>query len=149
MKLKTFIILFLCTISLSFAQEHHGREKVKALKIAYITDHLGLTSQEAEKFWPIYNKHDDRIVELRFVEMKKIKHQLNDKGLEDISEQEAQKLLDAYLKLENELYEEERQMTIDLKKVLSAKKIVLLKKIEDDFTKELFRQFKEQSKDKK
>ena len=31
-------------------------DKWKAEKIAYLTDALDLTSAEAEKFWPVYNK---------------------------------------------------------------------------------------------
>lgn len=146
MKFKTLILFFLCSVSVGFAQKHEGREKIKALKIAYITEHLGLTPQEAEKFWPVYNKHDERIVQLRFVEMKNIKHQLNEKSVQDISEQEAEKLLNDFINLEKELYEEQKQMNIDLKKIISAKKIILLKKIEDDFTRQLLEQIKDKHK---
>ena len=31
-------------------------EKIKAEKVAFITSEVGLTSKEAEAFWPIYNK---------------------------------------------------------------------------------------------
>lgn len=32
------------------------KDRWKAEKIAYITDAMELTSAEAEKFWPVYNK---------------------------------------------------------------------------------------------
>ena len=55
--------LFVTSSLLSFAQrEGHGhqmgenKEKLKAHKIAYITERLQLTPAEAEKFWPVYNE---------------------------------------------------------------------------------------------
>ena len=36
-------------------------EKVQALKIAFITQKLQLTSAEAEKFWPVYNQYTEEI----------------------------------------------------------------------------------------
>lgn len=33
------------------------KERIKALKVAYITKELNLTSAEAEKFWPVYNDY--------------------------------------------------------------------------------------------
>ena len=35
-------------------------EKVESLKRAYITQELALTPAEAEKFWPVYNGHDEK-----------------------------------------------------------------------------------------
>jgi hypothetical protein len=40
-------------------------EKVQALKIAFITQRLQLTSAEAEKFWPVYNDYENEIKTLR------------------------------------------------------------------------------------
>lgn len=31
------------------------RENIEVLKVAYFTKHLALTTEEAEKFWPLYN----------------------------------------------------------------------------------------------
>jgi hypothetical protein len=40
-------------------------EKVQALKIAFITQKLQLTSAEAEKFWPVYNQYENEVRSLR------------------------------------------------------------------------------------
>lgn len=42
------------------AQEPTG-EKIQALKIAFITQKLQLTPDEAQKFWPVYNEYDNEI----------------------------------------------------------------------------------------
>jgi hypothetical protein len=36
-------------------------EKIQALKIAFITNKLQLTPEEAQKFWPVYNQYDNEI----------------------------------------------------------------------------------------
>lgn len=41
------------------------KDKIKSLKIAFISQKLALTSEEAEKFWPVYNKYDDKIMALK------------------------------------------------------------------------------------
>ncbi len=33
-------------------------EKIQALKIAFITQKLDLSTDEAQKFWPVYNKYE-------------------------------------------------------------------------------------------
>ena len=47
----------------AFAQpdrdEPKRSEKVAALKRAFITSELALTPVEAEKFWPVYNAHEE------------------------------------------------------------------------------------------
>lgn len=35
--------------------------RIEALKIAYITRKLNLSTEEAQKFWPVYNKYTDEI----------------------------------------------------------------------------------------
>jgi len=52
--------------SIANAQKQGTRsEKVQALKIAFITQKLQLTSAQAEKFWPVYNQYDSEIKSLR------------------------------------------------------------------------------------
>ena len=48
------------TFSLANAQGNGGgkSEKVQALKIAFLTQKLQLTTDEAEKFWPVYNQYE-------------------------------------------------------------------------------------------
>ena len=45
------------------AQDDGGkrREKIQALKIAFITQKLGLTAEEAQRFWPIYGQYETEI----------------------------------------------------------------------------------------
>lgn len=68
MKKSLLIILaFFGSFSFIYAQYGNGQraEKIQALKIAFITQKLHLTSAEAEKFWPVYNEYSNEIKNLK------------------------------------------------------------------------------------
>ena len=41
------------------------RENIEVLKVAYFTKHLSLTTEEAEKFWPLYNSYSGEVRKAR------------------------------------------------------------------------------------
>ena len=56
--MKRIIIICLALVSIHttrVAAQNDNIEKLNAYKIAFFTKKLNLTSQEAEKFWPVYN----------------------------------------------------------------------------------------------
>lgn len=55
------LTLLFGSFSYSIAQndnKENRAEKIQALKIAFITQKLELTSAEAQKFWPVYNRYE-------------------------------------------------------------------------------------------
>lgn len=143
-KILLISILLLGIYSLS-AQQQNRFEKIKALKTAHITNTVGLTSQEAEKFWPIYNKYEKDLHLLKVVERREIMQKLKDEGgLEALSETEAKALKNKILSLRNEIFTKEQEKLLALDKVLSSKKIIKLYAAEESFKNELLRLFKGQ-----
>jgi len=68
--MKKFILILIVMIgSFSGLRAQDGdnpkAEKIQALKIAFITQKLQLTTDEAQKFWPIYNQYDNEIKSLQ------------------------------------------------------------------------------------
>jgi len=53
-------ILFFQSLQLNAQRDRNRHEQIQAMKIAYITERLDLSSEEAEKFWPIYNDYNDK-----------------------------------------------------------------------------------------
>lgn len=47
------------------AQDPDAKRKIQAARVAYITDQLALTPEEAEKFWPIYREFSEKRKNLR------------------------------------------------------------------------------------
>ncbi|WP_338409843.1 sensor of ECF-type sigma factor [uncultured Flavobacterium sp.] len=142
--MKKIITLFLVLVSLvTVAQPHKEKfEKVKALKVAYITKELNLTTAEAEKFWPIYNLFDAKQFDLRHKKMKTIMKKLKEDGLDVIDDKEAETILSQMESIDQELFLLRKKNVTDTKTILGAKKTLQLKKIEEEFTKTLLKQYK-------
>lgn len=148
MKIKfIYPLVFLLISTLSFAQDYkEKREKVKALKVAFITEKLELTSEEAQKFWPLYNAYDESKSELRYEKMRNILNRFKPGNVESLSEKEASALLILMEKIEEDLFNLRRKFIKDLQSIVSAKKIIKLKKAEEDFNRELLKQMREKRK---
>ncbi|KAF2327446.1 MAG: sensor of ECF-type sigma factor [Flavobacterium nitrogenifigens] len=147
MKIKNILplLLFLTSFSI-FAQNgkiDEKREKIKAFKVSFLTTELELTSTEAEKFWPIYNAYDDKQYELKYLKMKTYLRQLKDDNFKNLSDKEAATLLSQIESTDKEIYQLREKYMNSLKKVLPAKKILLLKKSEDDFNRKLLQQYRD------
>lgn len=149
MKIKNILPILLFLVSFSFYAQgektDEKREKIKAYKVSFLTTELELTSSEAEKFWPIYNAFDDKQYELRHEKMKTYLRKLNDDNVNSLSEKEAAALLSQIESTDKELYFLREKYMSNLRKVLSAKKILKLKKSEDDFNRKLLKQYKEKA----
>ncbi len=125
-------------------REEH-RDKIKALKTALITDKLDLSSSEAEKFWPIYNAFENEQERLR----RNSHEKRNDDNFESLSEDDAQNLLDEMVDLGKQRYDLYNKFILDLKQVLPAKKIILLKKVEEEFKRKMIKEFQKRRKEKR
>ena len=137
---RTLIIITCLFISfVTNAQDRMDRnEKIKSLKIAYITEKLDLSETEAAKFWPIYNAFEEKMHALR-KEAHDDRKTIDDQNL---TETQADALIKKFKEsniVRNDLY---IKYISDLQKVMSSKKIVLLKKVEDDFKRKMFEEFK-------
>lgn len=139
---KYVTILLICFGLFSGIAQNRGggKEKIKQLKIAYFTKNLDLSEEEAQQFWPVYNAFDDKNHELRR-SLNRIKRDA--KSNENMSETEATSILDRIQSIEKQVYENMRDLTNKLRKFLSAKKIIRLKKTEHEFNKELMKKFRD------
>jgi Spy/CpxP family protein refolding chaperone len=143
MKTKKIITTLLVLFSfIGFAQDDPSKkEQIKALKTAFITTELDLTSAEAEKFWPIYNAFEEKQFELRHEKIRSYQNRL-EKDLTTISEKEAAQLLAKIEATEDELHQLRKKFNADIKGVLSAIKIIKLRKAEDNFHRKLLKQYR-------
>lgn len=137
MKTLHTILLTLFVTASVFAQRP-DREKIKALKIAHITEQLDLTKSEAEKFWPIYNANEDAKRKLK--EDSAFKR--NKKKADELTESEAKSLLLDMEKAEKEKVVLQSKLLNDLLEILPAKKIIKLYQAERSFKQKMFEEYK-------
>lgn len=123
-------------------------EKIKALKIAYLTEQLNLTTTEAERFWLIYNAHDKEHNALRYKMRTAIKNAIDkNTSVDNISEKEAQDLIQLKLETDKKIYQSQSAFISKVKKVLSYKKIMKLQVAEMEFGRKLMRKYKRKRKE--
>lgn len=132
------LVLLLVLLTMGVHAQRPAQERIKTLKVAFITERLGLTPSEAQDFWPVYNAHDEALRRLRRKERQRFGSQLP--YLDDLTDDEAAKLLSEFQTLQNEKHGLEQEFLQNLEKVLPARKIVLLLKAEEDFKKRLLQQ---------
>ena len=136
MKTITSTLFIICFTLCSFGQPN--RDKIKTLKIAFITEKLNLSEKEAQQFWPIYNRFEEQSSKLKREGFEK-RRNIN---FETLSEEEAKQLLKDIRLNESKRQSLENNFIDDLTKVISAKKIILLHKIEDDFKRKMIDEYK-------
>ena len=109
---KTLLILFVLMFSINSVQSQRmNKERIKLLKTSYLTEALDLSSDEAEKFWPIYNKYSNKIQKLKFsLEGGMIRNIKQAGGIENISESDAQKLIATTITSEQQITEYKTEM---------------------------------------
>ncbi|MCG2611953.1 sensor of ECF-type sigma factor [Flavobacterium sp. SM15] len=139
---KLFVFILLFTSIFSFSQDKEKRiDRVKALRVAFISDRLDLTTDEAQKFWPVFNQYDERQHELR-KQKRHLMHQLRPENTMGLSEKETAALMTQDDKLEDDMQENKRKLVKDLQGVIPTQKILLLKQLEIEFKEKLLEQMR-------
>lgn len=115
------------------------QERIRALKVAYITRELSLTEREAQVFWPVYNRHS----EVREQKQKAIMQSRagGANGVQSYSG-ESVKMLDEYFRLRQEELEAERQYFKAIREVLPDEKVAMLLQAEHKFQREVLASLK-------
>jgi hypothetical protein len=112
------------------------KDKIKSLKIAFISQKLALTSEEAEKFWPVYNKYDDKIMALKEAQMKLRV------GKRNSSDEEALKKIEEAEAIESEVMLLKKKMRAELIPIITAEKVVALERLEHEFHRKILEKLK-------
>ncbi len=131
-------IAFFCFLSFSInaqpgpSEPMRGQsgERIQAMKVAFITNKLQLTTEESQKFWPVHNEFESAKKELR-------ESFKPEKRIRELSEKEAEEMIKATLDMEGKMLALKREYYKDLKKAIPARKIVMLKRVETEFKQKL------------
>ncbi len=136
----TFFLVLMAASSMAFAQRNGqpvDPERVQAARIAYITTRISLRTDQAEKFWPLFNS----FTESRDASMRT----MGDlgRGVESMSEEEAKSRIQQKLQIQQKLVQDEKIFVAEAAKVLSYKQLLLLQNIAKDFNRHLYERGRE------
>lgn len=138
--IRTIIILIaFCGFTRVNAQ---NEEKLKAQKIAFITQKLDLTPDESAKFWPLYNQMESELKSQR--EASK-----NAKSGGNMSDAEANDFINSYMKTKEQEVQIQKKHIDKFKTALPVSKVAQLLILERDFRKEMVDNIKERIKERK
>lgn len=141
MKKYLVALLFCCALTWSgtavLAQNtrpQDRKESVEAAKMAFLTDKMGLTTEQSQKFWPLYNEYEAKRREL----VKAYRSGYRE-DVDQLSEQEAKARLDSMFSTQEKELELEKEYVARYQRVISPNQIIKLYRSEREFTKLLLR----------
>ncbi|MCH7408539.1 hypothetical protein MM239_03975 [Belliella sp. DSM 111904] len=132
------ILMMLCFSSLALAQrdqnQRFDKEKFETARVAFITNRLDLKTDQAEKFWPIFNKFNDDRESI----MTKLS-EISKESEGNISENDAKSLINKRLELQEELLKLDQKFMSEVTKVITNKQALALGGISRDFARQIYR----------
>lgn len=140
--IQTLAIMILLTFTTSLGAQkkmEKRKEKMEALKIAYITEELDLSQEEWQIFWPIYNEYNKEKSHEK-MEALKLKYENNTNSADEI--------LEELMKIETEEFERKHSYMHKLKDQLGAEVVLKMNHLEQQFKHRLLRKFKDRGKRK-
>jgi hypothetical protein len=136
------IVLILFAFQIQVTAQDQSSDKIKSIKIAYITERLNLTPQEAEVFWPVYNDFENRKHEINHSKRELAEQFM--KNQDNFSDAEITKMLDDNLKYSKEETELLIQFDARFREILPPGKVFKLYVADVQFRNYLINKFKEQ-----
>lgn len=134
----SFVIAAVLITMQAIAQPGSGkpnRDKMKAQRIAFITNNLNLTPDEAKVFWPVYDEYEIKRQEI--VRSYRQAKQPRPESTDQLSDKDAMELADNQIIEAQRLLDLRKEYHIKFKQVLPPQKILKLYDSEREFQKML------------
>jgi len=143
MKKYILILTLLLVVSKSFGQhDKETRDKIKALKVAYLTQELKLNTKEAQQFWPVYHKHQEALDFSKNKIRSEFKNKIKEVGdVENLEEADAKNLVLIKVALDKKMVSAKEAFISEASKFMSYKKIMKLYLSEREFARKLMRKY--------
>ncbi len=141
-----YILTFLLSANLVAQEQKHKdgkhHEQIMSARIAHITSKVGISSEEAEKFWPLYEEYKDQCSELRKdirLKIQEIEALTNNRAIK--TEEQYKNIIEQYVELLG--HQEEIEVTFFEKfyKVIGAEKTAKLIIAEESFRTQLIKMY--------
>ena len=145
--MKKAIGIFVLMLTLSFTgfaqndddssnRKEHFEGRMESMKIAYITDELDLKTDEAQRFWPLFNEYSAKMKALK--EDKK-----SDRKPMEMSEAEAEKYLQDLISYKEEELAIQKEYVSKMKNIIPSKKVAKLFILESKFRDKMVKRIKD------
>ncbi len=133
---RFFVLLLLSATTLAaHAQQGEGRgSRVQAVKVGYLSERLKLSPEQAERFWPVYNRCSE--------ERRNLRHSYQGAAAPG-NRDEAMRQLDGNMEFQEKDLAVRKRCQDEYLKVLSPQQVATLVDAERDFKKMLVDQMRD------
>ena len=114
------------------------KEKIEAMKVAYLTNELELTVEESQAFWPVYNELQDKEIELRSDQLSTFKGL----GDDEISDKAIEKMIYSMADAGINIAKLRKSYLDDFIEVIGANKTAKLMRAEKEFGRRMMARMK-------
>lgn len=131
-----YALIFFFSLPLMAQQEDkskYDKEKLESAKVAFITQRLDLSPEQAEKFWPAYNQHSKKKRSL----MKEIDRLVKED--EEITDERAAAVIERKFEIQQQILDSEKAFMKHIVKVISPVQAIKLDNVNKDFARHIYR----------
>ena len=121
------------------------KEKMESMRIAFLTQKLDLSPEEAQKFWPVYNEFQKKREELHKKRREEIKNAKE--NFDSLSDKQVEKIVDDEIAFKQKNLDLDKEYHSKFKSVLPVKKVAKLYHAEDMFAHRLLEEISERGKE--
>ncbi len=138
---RVSIILTLFLISFwANAQNREAMKKIESARIALITERLGLSPNQAEKFWPVYREYNLQRRELR----KEFRETRQGVDMKTLTEEQSIQLVQKALDIKQKELNLEKDYSHRMTEVITTQQLFKLKNAEKDFQQMILKRIQDQ-----
>ena len=138
---RVSIILLLFFISFwANAQNREAMKKIESARIALITERLGLSPNQAEKFWPVYREYNLQRRELR----KEFRETRQGVDMKTLTEEQSKLLIQTALDIKQKELNLEKDYSHRMTEVITTQQLFKLKNAEKDFQQMILKRIQDQ-----
>lgn len=110
-------------------------QRVEAQMVAFITHRLELSPEESTRFWPVYNEYREKQRAIR-------RDALTDRRLDNLTDEEANKLINQQIVMEEKLLSLKREYIAKLRDTIPPRKLARLHGAEQAFKVEILQRLR-------
>lgn len=131
--------IFLLSSVISYGQGGDALRKLNAAKIGLITERLGLSPNQAEKFWPIYQEYASKkkAIQADFTQIKKSYNRST------ATEEDTRKVLNQGQEIKQKKLNLEKEYSSKMLNVIDSKQLLSLNQAEGEFREMLLRRLEQ------
>lgn len=138
-KLIYILISLVLMAEIAIGQNRAARERIESARIALITERLGLSPEQAQRFWPLYNQYN--------MERRELNQQLmqarKDVDINKMTEDEGRKLMRFGLEIKEKQLQLEKSYSERMTDVVTSHQMLSLRKAEEDFRRMIIQRLEE------